>query len=172
MSSCSVSRVVQHLSIISLAFVVTACLSTDAPKIGPVTDEEAWFSPTQEQVDAANRVCSDQVGFDQRSGERTWFTRWLKCKQARIMPLEVRLYPGKGKEIRAMYTELLRLGEAVDAGESRVEPVYDAWDRMQAEIGMYKGVCIKNSDGSQECRTPGESSMFMQTNEGRLTPLN
>ena len=88
------------------------------------------------------------------------------------MPLEARLYPGKEGEIRDMYVELLRLGGKVDSGESTVEVVYDAWDKMQVEIGMYKGVCIKNPDGSQECRSEGDSTIFMHTEDGRLLPLN
>jgi hypothetical protein len=155
-----------------LTMCMAACTATGTDRTTNEAVPRTFFAPTQENVDAANRICENQVQTDRNNYEKTWFTNWLKCKQAHVMPLEVRLYPGKEREIHNMYVELLHLGEKVDAGESIVEPVYDAWDRMQADIGMYKGVCVKNADGSQDCRSEGDSTIFLHTKEGRVIPLN
>lgn len=71
-----------------------------------------------------------------------------------------------------MYEQLIGMGQLVDTGESKVEPVYEAWDRMQAEIGMHTGNCVKNPDGSQFCIPAGNSSIFVQDADGHLIPVD
>lgn len=70
------------------------------------------------------------------------------------MPMEFLVYPGKEAQIRAMYSTLHKLGVAVDEGRSKVEPVYEEYDRMEAAIGMYKGICFHDQDGTQRCVNP------------------
>lgn len=153
-----------------VALALVSCASSDSKTPG-----SSWLlqrAPTQQQVDAANQICERQVEADRLFYSRTWFTNWLKCKQAHVMPLEMKIYPGQEEKIREMYTKLIAMGAAVDTGESRVEPVYDEWDRMQAEIGYYKGLCVKNPDGSQRCINPGDSNMFYETATGEIIPLD
>lgn len=103
---------------------------------------------------AANQFCRGQVEFDQSVGADKWFTRWLRCQEERVMPIEIYLYPGKEKDIRKMYEELLVLGQDVDSGHVDVQSVYREWDRMQAEIKM--APCTIKSvgpDGSEICHS-------------------
>lgn len=119
---------------------------------GCATDAEMRL--TQADFDAANKQCRAQLDQDTRLHHPRWFTRWLECKREYVMPMEIQVYRGKGRDIRAMYDKLLRIGTAVDVGLSKVEPVYDEWDRMQAEIGIYKGICYHHPDGTQRCIIP------------------
>jgi hypothetical protein len=126
---------------------------------------------TQADFDAANQYCQHQVKTDKAAQHPQWFTRWLQCNTTYIMPLEKKIYPHKQHEIQAMYNHLLRMGMAVDNGRSRVQPVYDEWDRMQRAIGMYRGACVKNRDGSQQCMPAGESILFVKTEKGGIVSV-
>jgi hypothetical protein len=110
--------------------------------------------PTQSDFDTANEMCYARANSDKRINHPQWFTRWVKCKQEHVMPMEIVVYPGEETEIRAMYSKVLELGKAVDEGRSKVEPVYDEYDRMEAKIGMYKGICYHHADGTQRCVNP------------------
>lgn len=110
--------------------------------------------PTQSDFDTADEMCYKRANADKRINHPQWFTSWVKCKQEHVMPMEIVVYRGKETEIRAMYSKLLELGKAVDEGRSKVEPVYDEYDRMEARIGMYKGICYHHADGTQRCVKP------------------
>lgn len=107
---------------------------------------------TQENINRANKTCETQVKFDQALGMRTWFTRWLACKQEHVMPFEIKAYPDKEAQIRDMYTKLIDQGAQVDAGVIPVQVVYREWERIQIEIGMRRClVRVENRDGSSQC---------------------
>jgi hypothetical protein len=110
--------------------------------------------PTQADFDTVNEMCYAHANADKRINHPQWFTRWVGCKQEHVMPMEMVVYLGKEAEIRAMYSKLLELGKAVDEGRSKVEPVYDEYDRMEAGIRMYKGICYHHADGTQRCIDP------------------
>lgn len=109
---------------------------------------------TQNDFDTANEKCYVRANSDKQISHPHWFTRWVKCKQENVMPMEFEVYKGKEDQIRAMYSRLLELGIAVDEGRSKVEPVYDEYDRMEAAIRMYKGICYQHEDGTQRCINP------------------
>ena len=130
-----------------------------------------YLKPTQSEYEHANQICIDQVNQDQALHTRNWFSNWVKCKQERIMPIEISFYPSKQDEIHAMYRQLRLMAIDVDTGRSNVQKVYDEWDRMQKEIGIKKGVCAKFADGSQQCINPKQDRMFMQTKDGKIVPI-
>lgn len=144
-----------HVVIISLFLLTTGCASYEPPV-------------KQAEIDKANNICTHQVNQDKAQYHPYWFTRWLKCKQERVMPFEILIYPHKEAKIRAMYSKLLEMGVDVDSGVSRVGPVYDEWDRMQAEIGMFKGKCVTRRDGSQKCVDPKGSILFIRSKDGDI----
>ena len=126
---------------------------------------------TKDEVDQANGTCNYQIKLDQTANVRTWFSRWVVCKQKRFMPLEIRQHPGKEAGIRAMYDKLIPLARQVDDGLSGVEPVYDEWDRMRTELGINQQICAKHPDGSQMCIPNGPGSVFMETKGGNIVPI-
>jgi len=136
-----------HIHKLILIFICTTCFWL----IGCASNEKRY---TQADFDAVNEVCYMHANTDKQTYHPHWFTRWVKCKQENVMPMEIELYKGKEDQIRAMYSKLLKLGIAVDEGKSKVDPIYDEYDRMEAAIGMYKGICYHHEDGTQRCINP------------------
>lgn len=131
----------RHITQLICSLYLAGCASSDQ-------------RPSQADFDIANNKCFAQANFQKSVRHPHWFTNWLQCKQDNVMPMEFLVYPGKEEQIRAMYSKLLKLGVAVDQGQSKVEPVYEEYDRMEAAIGMYKGVCFHYQDGTQQCVNP------------------
>jgi hypothetical protein len=107
---------------------------------------------SQENINKANDLCTQQVNLDQQLKVANWFTRWIACKKDKAMPFDIMGYPSKEKEIRAMYDQLMLLGQNVDQGTMLVQTVYKEWDTMQRKIGI-KQCLIRQvqADGSSDC---------------------
>ncbi|KEQ17112.1 hypothetical protein [Endozoicomonas numazuensis] len=127
---------------------------------------------TQQDFDRASTHCQSQWQVDRDEQHPQWFTRWLTCKSEHTMPLELQAYPHKEKEIRQMYSRLMRMGAAVDEGRSRVKPVYDEWEKMLRNMGIFNAACVRNRDGSRHCMPAGDSVLFVKTEEGRIISVS
>ncbi len=122
-----------------VVFVLSACASHDKVL-------------SQENIDAANEQCTQQVNLDRTLNVANWFTRWLECKRDKVMPFDIMVYPSKEKEIRAMYDKLIVLGFNVDKGIVPVQTVYKELDTMQRVIGMKQCLIRQvHADGSSDC---------------------
>ncbi|WP_062260549.1 hypothetical protein [Endozoicomonas arenosclerae] len=127
---------------------------------------------TQQDFDQASALCRHQWQTDRADDHPRWFTRWLSCKSQHTMPLELKAYPHKQREIRQMYSRLMRMGLPVNEGRSKVKPVYDEWERMLRNIGIYNAACVKNRDGSRHCMPAGDSLLFVKTDEGKIISVS
>lgn len=128
-------------------------------------------NPTKSEVDQANQICTDQILADRKAEMRNSFSRWLFCKEEHFMPLEIRQYPDREAAIREMYNKLKPMAWAVDMGSIKVEAVYDQWDKMMSELGTNSQVCVKRSDGSQNCIAKNGALIFMESKDGNIVPI-
>ncbi|MGI9280777.1 MAG: hypothetical protein ACR2PX_14305 [Endozoicomonas sp.] len=144
---------------IILAFLLSGC-GTASIKV------------TQQDFDRANAHCQLQWQADRTRQHPQWFTRWLACRSEHTMPLELQAYPHKQREIRQMYSRLMRMGLAVNEGRSKVRPVYDEWERMLRNIGIFNAACVRNRDGSRHCMPAGDSVLFVKTEEGGIISVS
>jgi hypothetical protein len=128
--------------------------------------------PTGADFANAHKPCTAQADADRRAARADWFTRWIKCRQTHVMPIEIQAIPNKEFQIRNMYAQVLEMGKEIDSGISgpqltyRLKHVYREWDRMLDEIGLYPNdVCFKMKNATEACVPPGSLTILKKNGE-------